>query len=83
MLGEFGLVRKAFITNQGLLTRIMPSRHHPASVSLASKAGAVGGGNFDSIAEFGIITAARDLDLSGNVYNMDELRNTDGGQYVR
>lgn len=40
------------------------------------------GENFDSIAESVIITAAR-VDLLGIVYNKDELRNTNGGQYVR
>lgn len=40
------------------------------------------GENFDAIAEFGIITAPRNVELPDAVYEMDELKNTDGGQDV-
>ncbi|KAL0265009.1 hypothetical protein SLS55_000965 [Diplodia seriata] len=39
------------------------------------------GRGFDGIHEFGIITAPRDVDLPERVYEMDELKNTDGGVY--
>jgi len=40
------------------------------------------GPNFSGLAEFGIITAPKDLVLPDVVYDMDELKNTDGGMDV-
>ena len=37
------------------------------------------GSNFDGLVEFGIITAPCGAELPENVYDMDELKNTDGG----
>lgn len=41
------------------------------------------GPNFSGLAEFGIITAPKDFALPDVVYDMEELKNTDGGQDVR
>lgn len=41
------------------------------------------GPHFSGVAEFGIITAPKDLALPDVVYDMEELKNTDGGQDVR
>lgn len=38
--------------------------------------------NFDGLAEFGIVTAPKDLELPDAVYSMKELQNTDGGEDI-
>ncbi|PVH75849.1 hypothetical protein DL98DRAFT_574845 [Cadophora sp. DSE1049] len=38
------------------------------------------GQSFNEIMEFGIITAPQDVDLPETIYDMSELRNTDGGK---
>jgi hypothetical protein len=37
------------------------------------------GDSFDGLVEFGIITAPKGVKLPDVVYQMDELKNTDGG----
>lgn len=70
------------LRNKVLLTKVVAPEPPPGERIIGFHGRSWWGDNLDAVAEFGIITAPKDLELPDAVYEMDELKNTDGGHDV-